>query len=296
MPVLFAWNMQKGCTVTPHTSAVDAKYDRARLKVLEALMKSTVAGFVTEPGIDLRNALTSNDKTALGKLPDGNLYRDTRADNQNDDGACRPLLWSTAESRLAISTSKTSGRVDAYRYPCAQVITHQKAKILLVSLHATSGYSGKFNTKEIIEDFVEFAKQEDYGGVIVGGDFNGHMTGTGYAMPSTPTNQGATASGSAIDGFYFFSNKDLKGDDKYIVEFDIKEPKVFTEMGSTLVFPSDALGARKPGYYVTDDDWGKPAQYRVSDHAPVLINFDLRVIKAPGDSDSDSDDDDSMGV
>ena len=287
MPHLFTWNMQKGCTVTPHAHAITAKFDRARLKVLETLMKGTIGGFVTEPGKDLRNALTSNDKTALGKLPDGYVYRDIRPDNQDEDGACRPILWSTGPSDLAISTSKISGRVDAYRYPCAQVIEHQGAKILLVSLHATSGHSGKFNTLEIIDDFKEFAKQEGYGGVIVGGDFNGAMTGSGYAMPATPTNQGASASGKAIDGFYFFSNKDLKGDGKYIVEFDVKEPTVFTGMGGTLIFPSDSRGAPEPGYYVTDDDWGKPAQYRVSDHAPVLVEFDMRVVKAPdGDGDT----------
>lgn len=282
--LLFTWNLQRQRTISS-TRAGSISHDELRLDVLKDLVSRCRFGFITEPGLDLRSALV--DEEDIGELPDAvNLYRDTGTDNQDESSACRPILASKDRSDLQLGTARTSGAIHAYRYPCAQVIAIEGIKVLLVSLHSTSGASGKANTKEIIKHYCTQVRKEKYGGMIVGGDFNAHIDAFGedyvYKMPGDPTNQGAGADSGGIDGFYFFSNKKLKKGGRRI-EFLPKEPQPYyswsgAKYKSALVRSSTVQDASKAGFWIFDKYAGRDRQTKLSDHAPVVIKIDTRVV------------------
>lgn len=278
---LFTWNMQKGPTVSPSTHTIAKAYDEARHDLLCKLMKDCAFGFITEPGLDLRGAVCDNDAGLLGKLPDGWIYRDARADNQSDTGACRPILFSSSlKAMQLIETPEISGKVDAYRYPCAGLFGYKGRKLLVVALHSTSGYTGEVNTKKVIADFVQYVDKDGIDGLIVGGDFNASIDDSTrssmYMMPSSPTNQGASSGGAGIDGFFFYTNSiTAKG-----IEFSADPPRplhVIDKSNYALVCSHQASGTDKAGFFAKASlHNGSDYFYRLSDHAPVVIEFDTR--------------------
>lgn len=203
---IFTWNLQKGRTVAPFGNIHETNEAKDRLELLYKLCLDSHLGFITEPGKDFRAACTDPRNNGLNKLPAGFIWRDLGNDNQSETGACRPLLYSKENSEQQIQTGVYSGKLDAYRYPCGQIIKINNSYILAVSLHSTSGDSGKANTKAIIADFKRYIVKNGIGGLMIGGDFNAHIDEVGYNMPKTPTNQGAGHNGMGIDGFYFFTN------------------------------------------------------------------------------------------
>lgn len=286
----FTWNMQRGRTLTPKGNSVEHQIAEARFKLLSELMSDAHIGFITEPGMDLRSAVAEDDVSGLKRLPDGDLHRDTRADNQAETSACRPLLFTSLDSDLGLETRVTSGKDSSARYPCAQVVNHSGAELLLVSLHATSGRSGKWNTEAVIGDFRNYVEKNNLGGMIVGGDFNMHLSKTGkgfsYAMPTTPTNQGSRG-GKGIDGFYFFSNLKLKSEGKktrYIIRFDSGTPTPYhLEEGKRVSKLNVANNKAKAtlGFFIQEKYGPGTTDYRLSDHAPVLIEISTNLQKAP---------------
>ena len=167
-------------------------------------------GFITEPGMDIRQNLNNFNLPGLNR----NFCASVLADNQTEGSACRPVIYSkipfsgippTTESYI----SYFSGAAEAYRYPAAGVVTLAQGdgqgnnELLLLSFHATSGYNANENCRGYFDSFY----QNNYLGRaiplvwIVGGDFNCNA-GRGVYMPPTSTHQ----SDHILDGFFADQN------------------------------------------------------------------------------------------
>ena len=161
MPVykVFTWNMQRAQSVSrPRQDAMIME----RYRVLKTLVDWADFGFITEPGIDIRNNLNNFNLPGLNR----NFSASQMVDNQTYASACRPVIYSkVAFSRIPPSTasyaSYSSGSDEAYRYPAAGMVTlaHHDGQghneLLLVSFHATSGYNANENCQGYFDSFYD---------------------------------------------------------------------------------------------------------------------------------------------
>jgi len=88
MPVykVFTWNIQRAQSVSrPRQDAMIM--ERYRLK---ALVDWADFGFITEPGIDIRNNLSNFNLPGLNR----NFCASQMVDNQTYASACRPVIYS----------------------------------------------------------------------------------------------------------------------------------------------------------------------------------------------------------
>jgi hypothetical protein len=201
MPVynVFTWNMQRGQSISQLDNTI-----RLRCQVLSNLVGWADFGFITEPGMDIRQDLAQGALRGLNR----NFCASQLADNQSDGSACRPVVFcKVAFSRIPPTTasyiSYLSGGDDAYRYPAAGIVTlplndgQGNNELLLISFHATSGFGATWNCQSYFDSF-----HGQFGGGapliwIVGGDFNCNG-GPGVYMPATSTHQ----SNHILDGFF----------------------------------------------------------------------------------------------
>jgi hypothetical protein len=89
MPVykVFTWNMQRAQSVSrPRQDAMIME----RYRVLKALVDWADFGFITEPGIDIRNNLNNFNLPGLNR----NFCASQIVDNQTYASACRPVIYS----------------------------------------------------------------------------------------------------------------------------------------------------------------------------------------------------------
>jgi hypothetical protein len=218
MPVynVFTWNMQRARSVSQwnrplaHAVTQQEKTIRERYRVLQTLVNWADFGFITEPGMDIRQNLNNFNLPGLNRHFCASLL----ADNQTDASACRPVIYSKIPfSRIPPTTesyiSYLSGAAEAYRYPAAGIVTLAQGdgqgnnELLLLSFHATSGYNANENCRGYFDSFY----QNDYLQRaiplvwIVGGDFNCNA-GRGVYMPATSTHQ----SDHVLDGFFADQN------------------------------------------------------------------------------------------
>lgn len=254
---VFTWNMQRSPSLAGNpfaTGKAAAAYWRQQ--VLRSLCLANDVGFITEPGKDIRDKVTvTNTITELADT--GKFYRSDLQDNQSDSSACRPVLF-IRSTRLTLSYGVsihfTSGSEEAMRYPAAVTVrTQDGVNVLLVALHATSG----FNAGENVNQYLDRCHEDDQSAraVIVGGDFNSSVPGT--HMPATITHQ----SGHIIDGFF------AQG----------LSPSVVCELSG----PVETWVGN--GYLMERGD-GKGFMHRpvnadplhLSDHCPVTAAFDVR--------------------
>lgn len=279
---LFTWNMQRGGTSA--TTYTGEEYRRVNLRygLLQDLCNRSDFGFITEPGPNLRQSIRKGERPLHGYC-----HMSNQTDTQNDDSACRPILFSNRQSRFELTTPIHSGAQDANRYPAARQFHYNRHKLVVVALHATSGRrSGLFNTIDVIDTFIEYMKGEGAGGLIVGGDFNHHFDGSDrsdgkvsalYAMPSQPTNQGAPVGSGGIDGFYFCTNYGSTAPIEFSYERITRYQSSFH--GSS-EFHTTAQNPQFAGFWILDKH-PKPGtqahMYRVSDHCPVMLKVTLRL-------------------
>ncbi|MEM6973836.1 MAG: hypothetical protein AAF577_13625 [Pseudomonadota bacterium] len=294
---LFTWNMQRGSTVLSRygVASDDFRVDSLRYDLLQDLCFQGDLGMITEPGADIRNMIKN---TATEPVNGGFFVMDMRPDNQHQISACRPALWMKQWAPWDVLCDVPSGAVAAHRFPVArQYNLTKKHKLVVVALHATSGRkSGAENTREIVEIFKQYAKREGAGGLIVGGDFNAHITGRRYgssterrnewawSMPAAFTNQGASSAGG-IDGFLFFTNNKSPGP----IKFSISRPMPLYDIDRAryrLVLSSARPDGEPAGFQVlageNADGSGKEWWYRLSDHSPVIQDCGLRLLDRDG--------------
>jgi hypothetical protein len=207
MPVykVFTWNMQRGRSVSREDATI-----RERFRVLKVLVDWADFGFITEPGMDIRNGLD-----AYSRLPNlnGRYYVSTLVDNQNDAAACRPVVYSKRGFARAPHGAKPylryqSGADQANRYPAAGIVAllngdgQGNNELLLVSFHATSGFGAAQNCEGYFDSFYQFDGNRSIPLLwIIGGDFNCNPR-QGVHMPPTSTHQ----SDHVLDGFFADQN------------------------------------------------------------------------------------------
>ena len=211
---VFTWNMQRGQSV----SWKDAKKEPDRLKeryrVLKALVDWADFGFITEPGMDIRNGLDAYSNLSN---PDGWYYVSGLDDNQNQASACRPVVYSKLGfSRVPNPGERyvrfSSGADTAHRYPALGIVKlpyndgQGNNELLLVSFHATSGFGATQNCEGYFDEFYQNQVIGNQARAIpllwiVGGDFNCNPR-QGVYMPPTSTHQ----SDHTLDGFFADQN------------------------------------------------------------------------------------------
>ncbi len=277
MPVyrIFTWNMQRGRSIiaAPYSSENKVLQAKARRQMIEALCATSHFGFVTEPGSDLRGAVTTPNQTSL-LLPEGMGYWNSSPleDNQDDGNACRNLLFSK-EILTPVNLNYTSGGDNAFRYPAAGYYQINGARILLVTLHATSSYTAHANANGLLDAFDESAFARFYAdAVIIGGDMNSNSRH--FSMPGTATHQ----SDHILDGFVC---ERYDGEDIEAVAHIPLIQTSYSAMQRKLVI-ADPSHTIPIGYYVRESDSGHWA--RVSDHAPVLAELHVDIINTASSS------------
>jgi hypothetical protein len=132
MPVynVFTWNMQRARSISQwnrplaHAVTQQEKTIRERYRVLQTLVNWADFGFITEPGMDIRQNLNNFNLPGLNR----HFCASVMADNQTDASACRPVIYSKIPlSRIPPTTesyiSYLSGAAEAYRYPAAGIVT-----------------------------------------------------------------------------------------------------------------------------------------------------------------------------
>lgn len=275
----FAWNMQRGSSIIPPKSPADSKLKaEARGHLLAALCAAHDIGFVTEPGNDLINAVSAPNATS-NLLPNGYGFWNcsNEADGQMGTHDCKNLIYSVFQL-TPVEVGYSSGSDDCYRWPAAGTF-HQvnEAKVLLITLHATSGGGGWENAKGVF-DYLDGKLKDRHKCrvVLVGGDMNSNHSF--FRMPTVSTHQsGHVLDGFASDQYDYYegcSDPDADVDASFLIATAIALPstsgKLVTASGST------PLGY----YYKYQGDW-----VRVSDHAPVRT--DLTITLEQTDSDMD---------
>ncbi|QBR01541.1 endonuclease/exonuclease/phosphatase family protein [Paraburkholderia pallida] len=273
---VFTWNMQRGGSIgTPRSATQKERYD-ARKKILLALCKWGDVGFITEAGKDLVAAVTTPNHTSA-QLPMGYGWWNCsqKADGQKGKNDCKNLLFSKRILRNK-EVNFRSGADDCYRFPAAGYFDDpgDGARVLLITLHATSGGGGGVNSNELLDHLDETPRMRHRADVVlVGGDMN--CNHRHFAMPTDNTHQ----SGSKLDGFVYEVYDD--NDANFVVR--IEQPEVATFAGNArLVETGDPLG-----YFLKKGTtW-----VRVSDHAPVLAEVEIALSKKRKRVDSDDESD-----
>jgi hypothetical protein len=163
---------------------------------LKNICKNYHVVFIQETEKDLREHLNTS--------PFGMTWHiDPREDNQSDSSACRSILAVSTGELTTVRLNFHSGAESASRYPAAaywdvEDTNDYEHRILLVSLHATSGYGGGKNT-QILTDVLDDYLDDNCPVLLVGADFNAESAQyQPVKKPNVPTHQ----SGSRLDGFY----------------------------------------------------------------------------------------------
>lgn len=244
---VFAWNMQRGeCIVQGATSQDEFTQRKA---ALIWLCQNHDLGFITEPCKTFRGAIKSPMMAAT--YPSGQWIASSKDDNQSDSHACRPMLYLktglSPASEFLLKT--TSGADEAHRYPAAAIFEFERAKILIVSLHATSGGGGAKNLQDVLSE-VEDKNAPKWHGWIIGGDFNAgdaQYGGVSQTMSTVPTQK----KGNILDGYTVGQNDDA--------------PCVIAI--SSVTVPA--------GFVLVSDKGCHYNGVRVSDHAPVAATVTI---------------------
>lgn len=251
---VFTWNMQRGSSIAPGPSA---NRDRARERkaLLEALCATHDVGFITEPGKDLITAVSTVNTTS-GLLPQGPGFWNCSilTDGQQGTNDCKNLIYSK-RILAPVDFDFRSGSDDAYRYPAAGVwAADLTLRVLLVTLHATSGGGGHDNSNELLDYLDRSENKRKHGNcqiVIAGGDMN--CNHRHFFMPQTPSHQ----SGSTLDGFIY----ECYDEDAVVT---VTTPVVYTGNGSYRLQTNV-----DKGYYAVNGT----VVTRISDHAPVTADI-----------------------
>jgi hypothetical protein len=256
---VFTWNMQRAQSVSRLKKVI-----RERYRVLEALVNWADFGFITEPGMDIRNNLNNFNLPGLNR----NFCASQLADNQTDASACRPVIYSkVAFSRIPPTTesyiSYLSGGDDAYRYPAAGIVTlpgdgQGHKELLLLSFHATSGYNANENCQAYFDSFYQLDYMERAIPLlwIVGGDFNCNA-GRGIYMPATSTHQ----SDHVLDGFF----ADQNGTNFQVTQSIAAQTYLLTNGGEGRLITNTHVDPH--GYVVNG--------HHLSDHCPVWAQLQI---------------------
>ena len=248
------WNMQRGRTLTAGKSETQTKQNQrtSRLAGLRSICQNHDVVFIQEPGKDLREHLNTS--------PFGMTWHiDPREDNQSDSSACRSILAVNTGELTTVRLNFHSGAESASRYPAAaywdvEDTNDYEHRILLVSLHATSGYGGGKNT-QILTDVLDDYLDDNCPVLLVGADFNAESAQyQPVKKPNVPTHQ----SGSKLDGFYGDNKSVEQASDKYI---ELDTP--VTVNNFTL-----RIGGNDKGCYHSGQ--------RVSDHRPVEVTARIK--------------------
>lgn len=266
---VFAWNMQRGNSISPPAYPADKRLRaRARAALLARLCDEHDVGFITEPGNDLIGAVSSVNTTSA-QLPNGVGFWNCSelADGQKGSHDCKNLIYSAAKLKR-VEVEYEAGKDDCYRWPAAGVlILVNEPPLLLVTLHATSGGGGWENARGIFDFLDENLKQRHKArAVLVGGDMNSNHSY--FRMCETPTHQ----SGTVLDGFAGEDFDSYEGAPEAHRDVSLK-----FESRTSLALRADAGAFPKPGdkadpgYYF----WFEQQWVRVSDHAPVrnVVSF-----------------------
>lgn len=277
---VFAWNMQRGSSISPPQQADANLKARARGALLAQLCNEHHVGFITEPGNDLIGAVSSVNATSL-LLPNGVGFWNcsNMADGQKGSHDCKNLIYSTGMLD-PVEVAYQAGSDDCYRWPAAGLLRLvNEPPLLLVTFHATSGGGGWENARGIFDFFDDKPKQRHKArAVLVGGDMNSNHSY--FSMCSKPTHQ----SGHVLDGFAGEAFDSYQGApqahrDAYLTFEHVTMLALKAGAGA---FPGPGDQA-DPGYYF----WFEQNWVRVSDHAPVR-NV-VRWGYAPSDSDDEMD-------
>lgn len=252
----FTWNMQRGRSISaPSTgeNTTDKASRIARLSALKTLCGTFDVGFITEPGLDLRDCVSSG-KNPFTDVP-GQWVMNKERDNQSDSNACRPMIYVRDQnSKLTANPfplNTKSGADEASRNPAFATWTVNNYPILLVSFHATSGYNGKNNVQDFYDE-LDDEKSAKWQVVLVGGDLN--SVDAKYGGSNMPKGVATHQSGSTLDGFYADRS----------VQFDLQIESTKAQVVETdfSLITTDMKGA--PGCYFDSQ--------RVSDHRPVSLS------------------------
>ncbi len=221
-------------------------------------------GFITEAGQDLVAAVTvPNTTSAL--LPGGYGWWNCSSLKDGQAGVmdCKNLIFS--KRKLIRADVYYESGAESYRYPAAGHFTDAGGpRILLVSLHATSGGGGVKNSDELF-DHLDSSPRRRHGAdvVLVGGDMNCRRRH--FIQPAAATHQ----SNSVLDGFAY-EVYDNPRDEEFSVQFGA--PSVPT-LGGELKLKTTAMpGPLAPGCY---NQLGGAAWIRVSDHTPVVCGVEV---------------------
>jgi hypothetical protein len=264
MPVykVFTWNMQRAQSVSRQDATI-----RQRFRVLRALVNWADFGFITEPGMDIRNRLD-----AYSNLPNLNGWYYVLAldDNQNNAAACRPVVYSKhGFTGIPLDHKQyaryQSGADTAHRYPALGFVQipndgEGHDKLLLVSFHATSGYNAEGNCQDYFDSFYETRGEGQFARNfplvwIVGGDFN-HRGDRPVYMPQAATHQ----SNHRLDGFFA---------DQYVTNFEVTlttGPQTYVDGNNPGEGDLIIVGHGNPHGYVVNG-------LHLSDHCPVTAEF-----------------------
>jgi len=256
---VFTWNMQRGSSISPGVHA-DKPKAAERRKLLDTLCSTYDIGFITEPGNDLINAVSTSNATTL-LLPNGPGFWNCSllSDGQQGTHDCKNLVFSK-RILSPVDFDFQSGSDDAYRYPAAGVwLVNADLRVLLVTLHATSGGGGHDNSNALFDYLDTTANKTKHGNcqvAIAGGDMN--CNHRHFIMPQTPSHQ----SGSTLDGFMY----ECYDEDAAV---DISAPVVYFGGGSY-----ELETTIDKGYYAVNGT----TRVRLSDHAPVTTNVSINLV------------------
>jgi hypothetical protein len=269
----FVWNMQRKRSFHPpsgHESPTQQEARRAVRRALKHLCQTYDVGFITEPGMDLRDIV---EQGGAG-LPEGTWIASSLQDNQSNSAACRPLIYVKNGEVQPYTVKFKSGQVTAERYPAGAVWSHDGHNVLLVAFHATSGGNGAGNTQGMldwIDDHVQQVpanRRGQWTTWVIGADFNASEPKYSTAqMPNCATHQ----SGGTLDGFF------AERDDMAMQADRIEISPVESDGDFTLVIGDSSTTPLAGCYFGTQ---------RVSDHLPVVASFTV---------DSEEEDDDDSG-
>jgi hypothetical protein len=248
---------------------VDKKKQRLKGKLaLEQLCQDHDVGFVTEPGQDIRDTLLSADRSAL---PAGTWACCGLSDEQSEHAACRPLIY-VKRGTLTVQNEKfESGKDGSSRYPACAVWSVDDINLLLIALHATSGYGADKNVQGML-DFVEEKccgkarrqRSRAWTAWLIGGDMN---SVSGAYSPLRVPNDVTQQSGYTLDGF--FADCDDQAEDQDLIKIN----SVAVVPQFTLYTKHNAPLGTDVGCYFQN--------VNVSDHRPVEAT--VQVIKGARD-------------
>lgn len=263
---VFTWNMARGRSMVDHPSGspLATQNADARFTVLMELCLSSDIGFIQEAGQDLHGPIRTATE---GPLPLGrNAWRASMMpDFQNGANPCRSTLFCTAGAMRSVHLECLSGGNGAERYAAAAIATINGVRVLLASFHATSGPNGAENTFDFLNFIDDYAARNRTGidAILVGGDFNCEMM-NGVAYPLGATHQ----NGRCYDGFYRG-----RPSGSALGRATVRGVRIF-HVANNRVLRTRPLPEDQIGYFARANP-GDPLA-KVSDHAPVLAEFEIR--------------------